>query len=169
MAKTVLAARLRLLGIDDTTLHNMRQIRPLLLRELEAIVEELYRHLLSFPEVARLLPEKDIRVLKVKQKAHWTALFECNFDDHFAEYAMRVGQVHFDRKIPPYVYLAAYNYVQCLIVARISKAVNGRDDLAGALSSLSRVITLDIDLALSAYTRAYWNDKPHDEGGRILV
>lgn len=59
--------------------------------------------------------------------------------------------------------------MQCLIVARISKTANGRDDLAGALSSLSRVITLDIDLALSAYTRAYWNDKPHDESGRILV
>lgn len=137
----------------------------MLMEELDGVVEELYRHLLSFPEVARMLSDQEVKVLKVKQRAHWEQLFACRFDERFATYATRIGQVHFDRRIPPYIYLAAYNYVQCLLVARITRTVNEREDLVGALSSLSRIITLDIDLALSAYTRAFWSHQK----GEILV
>jgi len=165
----MLDARKRLLGIDDSTVHNVRLIRPFLVEHLGSIVEELYLHLLSFPECARLLPAQETGSLKMKQKAHWLRMFECRFDEAYAAYAVRIGQTHFERKIPPYIYLAAYNYVQCLIVARVTKLQSHRHDLTEISSSLSRVITLDIDLALSAYTRAFWQHTPEPDGGIVYV
>lgn len=170
MSSTIkLDARKRLLGIDESTIYDVRLIRPFLAEQLDSIMEELYRHLLSFPECSRLLPAQETGSLKMKQKAHWLRMFECRFDEAYAAYAVRIGQVHFERKIPPYVYLAAYNYVQCLIVARITEVQRHRRDLATILSSLSRVITLDIDLALSAYTRAFWKSAPEPEGDVVYV
>jgi hypothetical protein len=136
--------------------------------QLGSIIDDLYRHLFSFPEVKQLLTVREVDALKTKQTAHWARLFQCQFDDAFVTYAVKIGQVHFERKVPPYVYLAAYNHVQCQIASRLAQVASGRD-LAAALSSLSRVITLDIDLALSAYTRAFWSRSPADERESVFI
>lgn len=165
----MLAARKRLLGIDESTIYDVRLVRPFLAEQLESIVDELYRHLLSFPECARLLPARETDMLKMKQKAHWLRMLDCRFDDAYASYAVRIGQTHFERKIPPHIYLAAYNYVQCLVVARLTATLHRKTELAAILSSLSRVITLDIDLALSAYTRAFWTQPSGADSDEVRV
>jgi hypothetical protein len=154
----MLAARKRLLGIDDNTVHNVLLVRRFLEEQLEPIVDQLYRHLMSIPECAKLLPESVIPALKTKQRAHWARLFDCKLDETYGVEAMRIGRVHFERKVPPYIYLAAYNYVQSLIVAAVAGKARGRGELAAIVNSLGRIITLDIDLALAAYTRAFWSD-----------
>ena len=159
----MLAARKRLLGINDNTVHNIKAIRPFLIEQLDPIIDELYRHLLTFPECAKILTQSAIPMLKLKQKLHWVLMLDCKFDEPYATHTMQIGRIHFQRKVPPYIYIAAYSYVQCLIVARVSDHAHGKHDLATTLSSLSRIIMLDMDLALLAYTRAFWSGSTSDE------
>lgn len=149
-----------LLGIDENTLHNVALAKPTILRHLDAIVEALYAHLMSIPECARLLEPAIVPRLKARQKAHWARMLECRFDEAYARETARIGQVHFDRRVPPYLYLAAYSYTQSLIVARVSAVLHNKDEVAAVISSISRIILLDIELSLSAYTRAFWHGEP---------
>jgi hypothetical protein len=150
-------ARLNLLGITDDTKHNVRLFFPTFYEALDGIVDKFYKHLLSFPEAQQLLNAIDIEDrLAPRQKAHWVNLFSCKLDEQFVTNALLVGKVHFQTKVPPYLYLAGYNFFHCQI---IKLATNKYDRLTGLpeiLSGISRLITLDMDLALSAYTREYW-------------
>jgi hypothetical protein len=153
-----LALRKQLLNIDENTAHNVRLVAPVIRKNLDSMVERLYRHLLSFPECARLLPERTIGALKAKQVSHWWRMLDCAFDDAYIARALRIGQLHFDHRVPPYIYLAAYNYMQSLVLACVaSEAQLSRSETSAVLSSLSRIIMLDIDLAMAAYTRAVWS------------
>lgn len=153
-----LAVRKQLLNIDENTAHNVRMVAPIIRRNLDSMLERLYRHLLSFPEAARLLPERSIAALKAKQAGHWWNLLDCRFDDAYVARALRIGRLHFDHRVPPYIYLAAYNYMQSLLLACVaSESQLSRTETAAVLASLSRIIMLDIDLAMAAYTRAIWS------------
>lgn len=153
-----LTLRKQLLNIDENTAHNVRLVAPILRKNLDSMLDRLYRHLLSFPDAARLLPARSLGALKAKQAAHWWTMLDCDFDDAYVARAIRIGKLHFDHRVPPYLYLAAYNHMQSLLLACVVSESNlSRGETAAVLSSISRIIMLDIDLALAAYTRALWS------------
>lgn len=73
---------------------------------------------------------------------------------------MKVGQIHYDNKIPPYLYMAGYNFVHCEIITLASQKYGNSSDLPNILSSITRLVTLDMDLSMSAYTREHWRGAP---------
>ncbi len=154
--------RLRALGIDANTKHNIALLRPDLSKHIGDVVEGFYSHILQFPEVAALLAKAPSGGLKQRQAAHWLEMFECRFDDHYLAGALRIGRVHFDRKVPPRLYLAGHNYFHCRIIELAAQKYGQSRELPVALASIARIIALDIDLALSSYTHAFWTKAPAD-------
>ena len=152
-----LSRRLALLGITDDTKQNVAMFFPTFVGEVDDIIRKFYAHMLSFPVGKDIFADVDIRgSLERRQKEHWTRLFSCSFDEEYVASAIRVGQVHFKKKIAPYLYLAGYNFFHCELIQLASRTYAGSIGLPSMLSSITRVITLDMDLALSAYTREYW-------------
>jgi hypothetical protein len=156
----VLDSRLKMLGIDSNTRHNLELFRPVLAQRISDIVDAFYLHLRQFPEVTALLPKQGISALQYRQEAHWLEMFECRFDDHYLTSAIKIGRAHFDHKVPPRLYLAGHAFFHCRII-ELAAGIYGRSgDLSMLLVSIARVIALDIDLAMSAYTREYWSARP---------
>jgi methyl-accepting chemotaxis protein len=152
----VLTLRKQLLGIDDNTAHNIRLAMPVIREHLDDIFEDMYRHLTSFPQVNALFANMSIAALQEKQRRHWMRLFDCAFDDAYLQSALRIGRVHFDRRVPPFAYMAAYQQVLSGLTARVAQAGFDRRQVAVIINSLSRIVMLDMELALSAYTQAMW-------------
>lgn len=149
--------RLNLLGITDDTTHNVRLFFPTFYEALDGIVDRFYSHLLSFPEAKRQFDEIDVEThLAPRQKSHWMKLFSCRLDEQYVAEALKVGRIHFQTKVPPYLYLAGYNFFHCQIIKLATDKYDRLTGLPEILSGISRLITLDMDLALSAYTRAFW-------------
>jgi hypothetical protein len=152
-----LEKRLRLLGITNDTKHNIGVFYPHFLNAIDDIAGQFYAHLLSFPEGKSLLADQDIKnSLKPRQQAHWIELFACQFNERYVTNALRVGQIHYKRKIAPYLYMAGYNFFHCQIISVASQHFGTALELPNLLASITRVVTLDMDLALSAYTREHW-------------
>lgn len=153
--------RLALLGWTPQSTARIRAFRPIFETHIDRIIRCLYDHLLRHPESARLLAGLDItRHLVPAQRAHWLKLFECAFDDVYVRNALRIGQVHYQHQVPPYVYIASYNYFLGNILAASAEATRWFD-LPDLLADISRLVSLDMELSLSAYVRQHWKNDDH--------
>ena len=165
-----LTRRLSLLGISADTKYNVGEFYPTLAGAIDGIISRFYAHILSFPEGKQALEKMDIQnSLIPRQRAHWLKLFSCKFDDDYYRSAVRIGQVHYEQRVSPYLYLAGYNFFSCELIRLAAQSHRDAVSLSNLLTSISRVVTLDMDLALSAYTREHWvrqNSSP-PRGGEI--
>lgn len=58
--------------------------------------------------------------------------------------------------------------MQYLLIMCLSESSISKNDLVAAINSLSRIITLDIDLALTVYTRTMWAEAANASGAVFL-
>ena len=153
-----LEARLSLLGWTPDSNARIAMFRPTFQDNIDRMIRALYDHLLKHPECAELLSGANIWAhLVAAQRAHWLALFECTFDEAYITNAIRIGQIHHRRKVPPYIYMGAYNFFLGETLCVAASAVRSRD-LPPLLADVSCLIALDMYLSLSAYVRRDWAD-----------
>lgn len=149
-------ARLRLLGIDMSVRMDAKRFFPIFETHIDRIIAHFYDHMFSFVEARRLFgDETAVRHLSERQKQHWLRLFACRLDAEYVRGALHVGEVHYARRVPPYLYLAGYNFFHCELIRLASATVTGIE-VPPLLAAITRLVTLDMDLALSAYTREHW-------------
>lgn len=149
--------RLELLGIDEDTKHNIKQFYPVFSRSIDDIILKFYSHIVSFPEAQTIFKDFDIKGrLRSLQSAHWLRLFSCEFDDEYVNNALKIGQIHYTNRVAPYLYMAGYNMFHCEVIRVASEEYHDTIYLPHVLTAVTRVITLDMDLSLSAYTREHW-------------
>jgi methyl-accepting chemotaxis protein len=152
-----LETRLRLLQITDDTKHNLRMFVPTLVEHMGEIVRKFYNHILSFPEAKKIFSsEEQIAYLHTMQKKHWVKMFRCDFDEAYVDGTFAIGEKHYQYGVAPYLYIAGYNFFVCEVIRVASAHYGASLELPGVLASIVRVVNLDMDIALSAYTRAHW-------------
>ena len=123
-----------------------------------AIVRRFYTHMNTYPECRAVFTGHKIdEVLRPRQERHWLRLFSCRFDDEYVAGALRIGDVHFQQKVAPYLYLAGYNYFHCQLIRLCADHFEYSLAMQGLQTAIARLITLDTELAMTAYTRAFWS------------
>lgn len=151
--------RLSYLLIDDKLLNILRDIKPILIGALPVILDRFYEHTVKYPELAKKFSHPDrIRVAKEAQIRHWSLLFEGRFDDAYRQSIQRIGLTHFKVDLSPRWYIAGYSMVLgellSLIGERMGTALSSkasRRRVIDAQQAVSRVVMLDMDLAISTY------------------
>lgn len=149
--------RLQLLGIDSKTTNIIHGFYPTLNMEIDNAISRFYAHLLTQPEGRAMFGDRRaVAALKPRQREHWMSLFSCTFDEAYVESAIKVGRIHYERKIAPYLYMAGYNFFHAELNGVAWRHCQDRGMLRDLLEAISRLVTLDMELALSAYTRQRW-------------
>ena len=150
--------RLELLEITDETRHNIGVFYPVLETHIGAIVRRFYTHMNQFPECRAIFSGHKIdQILRPRQERHWLRLFACHFDEDYVNGALRIGAVHFQNKVAPYLYLTGYNSFHCQLIKLAADNFEHSLELQGLQTAISRLIALDTELALTSYTRAFWS------------
>ncbi len=117
------------------------------------LAEGFYRHLLSYPETAKLLEDPELLArLKSAQMAYFAELVSGNYDEEYFDKRVRVGEIHNAVGIEPKWYLGAYNQYVQLAFPFFAAELGSR--MPAELLALLKVIFLDIDLALQTYFAA---------------
>lgn len=149
--------RLRFFGINKTTKREIGGFMPVLLPKIDGLADKFYGYTRNFSEARHILaPHYENNRLKDKQIKHWIRLFLCKFDEEYLAYGLKIGRIHFKHKVNPYLYIGSYNYIQCEFIELASKHYSDAKIQRGVLTAINRLIALDMDIALSAYTREYW-------------
>ncbi len=149
-AKIDLDQRLLRFGITPVTRDNLRQVLPIMSGHITGITSRFYDFMRRFPEARRVLERHDSERLRKRQHDHWLMLFSCSFDQTYLLNALAVGHAHFHAKVPPALYMAGYNFVATDLLRLVATEYKG-GEMAAATASITRVVNLDMSLALSAF------------------
>ncbi len=151
--------RIAFLKIGNDEKKMLRDFRGVLETNLPTLLDKFYDYMVQFPQTARFFRNPaHMEHAKSKQKLHWLRLFSGELDDAYAKSVTEIGCAHSRIGLEPRWYIAGYAFVMGEImdmaVATWPKSLwrrGGSTGLGKLLSVLSRVILLDIDLALSTY------------------
>lgn len=132
---------------------SLKTVRPLMERHVNELVDAFYQHLLAFEETRRLLSNEMIGSrLKEAQKGYLLSLVTGPYDQTYQEGRLQIGKVHERIGLTPQWYLGAYALYLNLLRPLLTKEFGSRPgQLEAILTALTKVMFLDIQLAIEAY------------------
>ena len=139
----------------------LEELRAFAHAHVDEIVEAIYTHLSSFDETRALLGD-DIQMARLKklQRAYFLRLTEGCLDADYFESRLHAGAAHARIDLKPQWYLGTYNLYLRLLIDRLRERYRDDPDHLWALvSSLSKVIFLDISLEIDAYIWSGYVDR----------
>jgi methyl-accepting chemotaxis protein len=160
-------SRLNFTQIDQETRKALRELKPLIAKTLPEILDEFYRHIGKFPEMARHFPTPKIaQSAKDMQIRHWATIASADFDETYVTSVNKIGEVHNRIGLEPRWYIGGYSF----LLSRMLKAVeynidtgwfgnSSREKKANYLAAITQAGLLDMDYAISVYLEAGARDK----------
>lgn len=136
---------------DDVT--HLKNVRLELKELAPGFIDRFYDHLMTFPELRRLLPDQaTIERLKSQQSAYFASLIAGDYSERYMQERLHIGHVHARIGLSPSWYLGAYShYLTQLLPALHQKLGPNSDAFVPALQALLKVLLLDIGLAIDSY------------------
>jgi signal transduction histidine kinase len=144
------------LGFTPEDERRLRDIGPRLRPHAAGIIEAFYEHLLSHDHTRIMLSAPGlIDRLKKMQTAYFDELTGGDYGTAYVENRLRVGAAHNRVGLSPEWYLGAYTKYLHLVADVLRREFAGDlDGFALAMASLTKVINLDMGLAIDAYIHA---------------
>lgn len=156
----VLKHRIQLLALNQPVVDVLQRISPFIDECLDGIIEDFYAHMQRFPEGRKLFADPDrVRGLKAHQVSHWQRLFKVELDAGYLDEALRIGTAHYRHRVAPHLYIAGYTFFQAALLKRIASRYQADPQLPVMSEAVTKLVGLDMDLALSVYVRALWQDQ----------
>lgn len=138
--------------IDDATISRMRKLKPRLMGYASAVLDMMFDHLSSNPEVGDYFEDaENLRYLLDGMLAHCDLVCSMRFDDRYYEAVDQMGLRHSKLNYPSHAYTSAYaNLLDGLTQFGLMDA----DPLTGQdLSVVTRVCIYDMELTIAAFFR----------------
>ncbi len=162
-----LASRIAFNGINDASRAALRDIRPMAMAALPAILEEFYRTIAKFPDVQRMFPRPEIVAhAKAAQLAHWDMILSGKFDDDYVRSVTRIGETHHRLGLEPRWYIGGYKRIISGLIHAIETGITARfasralfEKKAAIIDAVVGAAMLDMDFAISVYLDAGKREK----------
>nr|WP_158291515.1 protoglobin domain-containing protein [Marinicauda algicola] len=95
MSGTVLAQRFDFLGFDEADRRRLRSLKPLVERELPAILDSFYADIAREGEVAAMFRDEAMRRhARQKQLEHWVRICDAAYGQDYLHSVERIGEAH---------------------------------------------------------------------------
>ena len=141
----------RYLGIDTRAQLLAERVWQLLDESSDEVIASFYRDTRQ-SAAGLLVDEAAIERLKVRQKEHWRALFNGEFDEKYRRSVTMIGIKHHEVGLDPKWYIAGYALMKIRFVEKLLEApvsLRMRSDL---IATLEKYVAIDMALALSVYS-----------------
>ena len=140
-------------GFSPTDEAILRELRPVALQYADEVMDELYARWLQFPELRHFFPDDSVLArVKALQRQYFISLTGGEYGAVYLAYRLRVGAVHKRIGLTPEWFMGAYTIYLELVLPRVLRAFEyDRVKQARAVTALTKLITLDQQLALVAY------------------
>lgn len=162
-----LASRIAFNGINEASRTALREIRPVAMAVLPAVLEEFYRTIAKFPDVQRMFPRPEIIAhAKAAQLAHWDMILSAKFDDDYVRSVTRIGETHHRLGLEPRWYIGGYKRIISGLIHAIETGITARfasralfEKKATIIDAIVGAAMLDMDFAISVYLDAGKREK----------
>jgi len=151
-----LAHRKEFLELGEEDVARLTAINDLARRYADAVIEDFYRHLLSFEDTRSFFGDPQVlQRVKNMQKEYFLRLTQGNYDRAYVEDRLKIGAAHERIRLPIKSYLGMYNFYLRAVAARLVDAFKKTPDEAwSTFLSLMKLTFLDIGFAIDTYINA---------------
>jgi methyl-accepting chemotaxis protein len=151
--------------LDGKGRERIRQLKPIVDRELPAGLDKFYQRLRATPEVKRFF-QNDAHMTQAKgaQIDHWASISTGNLDERYVAKVRTIGLTHARIGLEPRWYIGGYAIILDHLIKGIvselwpkglmGRGGSGAADAGEALASLIKAVMLDMDFAISVYMDA---------------
>jgi len=163
-------SRLAFLGIGPTERRRLRGLAEFVEEIADDLVDRFYEHLNAFEKTRLLLSDPGLVTrLKRAQRAHLISLTSATFDEAYFESRLRVGMAHARIGLEPQWYIGAYMSQLGILTAGIFERFEDRAEIAASVDALTKVVLLDVELAIDAYIYGGFVEKSLAEAHRVAA
>ena len=129
-------------------------MRPIAEHCVDEVVEKLYTQFFRFEETQEFFQDQTtLERVQALQIQYFLGLFGGGYGEEYLANRLQIGRVHQRIGLEPRWYMGAYsNYLRTLI-PRLTASLRP-EQVNGSLSALLKLITLDMELAISTYSAA---------------
>ncbi|MGE4483365.1 methyl-accepting chemotaxis protein [Acidocella sp.] len=155
--------RLSFSKLNNHLQDRLRSAKSIIMAAMPAALDASYAQIRATPDTARFFTsDAAVGQAKSKQSAHWDHISNGNLDETYARSVIHVGEVHARIGLEPRWYIGGYNIVlghllTALLEARWpeSRLAKNRNQIRHQAIeeavSITKVVMLDMDMAISAY------------------
>ncbi|MBS1158553.1 MAG: hypothetical protein H6R15_972 [Proteobacteria bacterium] len=144
------------LEFADEDVARLESVNEVAIRYADAVIEDFYRHLLSFEETRAFFSDPDVLVhVQRMQKAYFTRLTQGNYDAEYVANRVRIGVVHERIGLPVKSYFGMYCFYLRSVMQRLQEEYKDRPERAfSVFASLMKLTFFDMGLATDTYIEA---------------
>ena len=145
--------RKEFLEFNDADISALADINHLAERYADDVIEDFYRHLLSFEDARSFFRDsKVLEYVKRRQREYFLGLTHGDYDARYVEERLAIGAVHERIGLPMKLYLGMYNFYLRAVATRLFVALKNDPERAQqTFLSLMKLTFLDIGLAIDTY------------------
>ena len=168
--------RVAFMGLDDRARTALRDLRPLLRKEIGPALDAFYDKVKATPETrAFFQDERHMDAASGRQAAHWDVIAQGQFDQTYVDAVRTIGQVHARIGLEPRWYIGGYavvsdHLIRATIEAMWPRGLMSKGDsgkTGEAVSALMKAVLLDMDFAISIYLETIEADRQRLEQVRV--
>ncbi|MDP2152078.1 MAG: diguanylate cyclase [Methylotenera sp.] len=151
-----IARRKSFLEFTDADVELLRQLHVHMLEVGEDFAVAFYSHILSFPEMAALVPDVEVlERLKKTQATHFSQLGCGKYGEQYVQQRLRVGVVHQQVGLDPKWYIGAYRkYLSFFLPLILQVTGNNVEKFCASFDALMKIVMFDMELAIDTYIHA---------------
>ena len=148
-----LVRRKDFLEFGDADVSNLAEINELAQSYADAVIEDFYKHLLSFEETRSFFRDPHVlQRVKNAQQEYFLRLTQGKYDLAYVENRLGIGAIHERIDLPIKSYLGMYNFYLRAVSNRLSEAYQDQPERGRVtFLSLMKLTFLDIGLAIDTY------------------
>lgn len=148
-----LVRRKDFLEFCDDDVVNLTKINDLAKQYASSVIEDFYKHLLSFEETRMFFQNpQTLERVKNAQQDYFLRLTQGKYDLAYAQNRLIIGATHERIGLPIKSYLGMYNYYLRAVAGRLREAFTSQQERAwSAFLSLMKLTFLDMGLAIDTY------------------
>ena len=152
--------RMSFMGLDDKARGALRDLQPVIQREIAGALAAFYDRVRVTPETRKFFrDENHIQAASGRQEAHWEGIAAADFNQDYVQAVRVIGETHARIGLEPRWYIGGY----AIVTDRLMRAAieahwpkgrwsKGDPERAGeAISALMKAVMLDMDFAISIY------------------
>jgi PAS domain S-box-containing protein len=167
MTEQELMRRKDFLEFREEDVGNLTGINELARQYAESVIEDFYRHLLSFEETSAFFRDANVlQRVKSAQQQYFLRLTQGNYDLAYARERLKIGAIHERIGLPVKTYLGMYNHYLREVAGHLNEAYRGAPRAWSAFLSLMKLTFLDIGLAIETYISS--RERTIGEQARLL-
>jgi rsbT co-antagonist protein RsbR len=135
---------------------NLATINDVARRYADSVIEDFYRHLLSFEETRTFFRDPEVlQRVKSAQQEYFLRLTQGKYDLAYAQNRLNIGAIHERIGLPIKAYLGMYNHYLRAVASRLDEAYRDKPQRAwSAFMSLMKLTFLDMGLAIDTYVNS---------------